>query len=830
MEINQLINHILDGNAVLFLGAGFSRDAINQRNKKMKDANGLSRELCRELDIPEDDDLSGVSDLYLGSKDERDYDVKAQKLITKLQQNFTCKQFSLSQQIIAQQKWIRVYTTNYDDVLETAGEKVDRIYTPMLLSDTVERINCVESVVHMNGYIRNLDKNSLENEFKLCTRSYLIQNLKNSPVFGLFKKDLKEARAIVFIGTSLKYDLDIQQVLFAESDFRNKLIFIDRVADTTDKTIILEDNKKKLLGIVHHIGLDGFADQISNQKKHYFPDEDNFVLRNFERINSKDYAHIPGSRMDTWRLFESGSLERGLVYSHVNDDTYVVRRSIIKDIETSLGKDEFTVQIIHSNLGNGKTCLIEYLMCFFSDKYDVYYFKQLYDDLEQELRIIEKRPGKKVLFIEDYNLYIKVLTSIRYYCNSEWSIVVSCRTYINNNSIYKLCDALGKKIDEIEEYDINYFTSEEKKKIVASLQNVNQADFKDLNEPKALKLLDSKCRNCWSNTVMFIFRSRLIGEKVERVFQNLRKNNSNMEVVMAAIVNNIVGMNLSYGQLLELLQVPQSSISCTRDQDVAELLSIRDGRIEIKSSVLSLYVIRKEKLYAEIIKVMEKMVRNADILLDNDSEMVKRLLISISNISELFYKKLPYYSAEVGNDELHQEILRYFDDVSKVKYYEHNEFFWLQYAMACMTMQEYQYAENHFALAHNYEKKKSNESYQIKVQYGRFLLERAIYEKDERTPYGTLKKANTEWNTVLFNNEAQKFYVYKQMYLYPSYIEVYGRQFTEKEYNNTVKMLENMSITIRKTAYTKHHLKEREQAIKYLEEAQKLLFKTVIKG
>ena len=294
----------------------------------------------------------------------------------------------------------------------------------------------MESVVHMNGYIRNLDKNSLENEFKLCTRSYLIQNLKNSPVFGLFKKDLKEARAIVFIGTSLKYDLDIQQVLYAESDFRNKLIFIDRVADATDKTIVLEDNKKKLLGIVHHVGLDGFADQINNQKKHYLPDEDNFVLRNFERINSRDYEHDPGSRMDTWRLFESGSLERGLVYSHVDDDTYVVRRSIIKDIETSLEKDDFTVQIIHSNLGNGKTCLIEYLMCFFSDKYDVYYFKQLYDDLEQELRIIEKRPGKKVLFIEGYNLYIKVLASIRYYCNSDWNIVVSCRTYINRSSRY----------------------------------------------------------------------------------------------------------------------------------------------------------------------------------------------------------------------------------------------------------------------------------------------------------------------------------------------------------------------------------------------------------
>ena len=93
-----------------------------------------------------------------------------------------------------------------------------------------------------------------------------------------------------------------------------------------------------------------------------------------------------------------------------------MRRSIIKDIETSLEKDDFTVQIIHSNLGNGKTCLIEYLMCFFSDKYDVYYFKQLYDDLEQELRIIEKRPGKKeTLWKGDFSLSFRETRNLTAY-------------------------------------------------------------------------------------------------------------------------------------------------------------------------------------------------------------------------------------------------------------------------------------------------------------------------------------------------------------------------------------------------------------------------------
>lgn len=830
MNQEQIIKHILDGNAVLFLGAGFSREATNQLKKKMKDASALSRELCQELGIPEDDDLSAVSDLYLGNKSAPDYDEKAQKLITKLQKNFTCTQVSSAQQIIASQNWIRVYTTNYDDVLETAGEQSGRAYTPMLLNDPVKQITGTNAVVHLNGYIRNLDKNRLENEFKLCTRSYLIPNFLESDVYGLFKKDLKEARIIVFIGTSLKYDLNIQQILFAESDYRDKLIFIDRVVEPDDKSVILEDNKKKLLGEVFHIGLDGFTKQITETKKNYTPSKEEIVLRSFEKISPTDYSSGVGSRMDTWRLFESGSLERGLIYSHINDDTYVVRRSILGEICESLRKDEFSVHVIHSNLGNGKTCFMEYLMCYLSDQYNVYHFKRSYDDIEQELRHIAKMTGKKVIFIEDYNLYIRLLKIIRYYCNNDWCLIVSCRTYINENSIYKLCEALEKDIEEISEHDINYFTPEEKKKVVASLQNINQADFKDLSDPKALKLLENKCKNCWSNTVMFMFKSKPVGEAIEKVFEKLRKNNRNTEVVLAAIVNNIVGMNLAYGQLLELLQVSQSSISCPRDEDVAELLNIQDGRIEIKSSLLSLYVIRKENLYADVIKVMEKMVRNADRLLDDDSEMVKRLLISISNISELFYKHLPYYSASADSEELHQEILKYFDDVSKVRYYADNEFFWLQYAMACMTMREYQFAENHFALAHKYEKQKSIESYQIKVQYGRFLLERAIYEGNERTPYSVLRKANAEWKTVITNNEAQKFYVYKQMYLYPKFIEAYGARFTEREYNNADKMLENMITTIKKADNSSYRKADREKAIKHLEKSRKLLLKAVVKA
>ena len=114
-----------------------------------------------------------------------------------------------------------------------------------------------------------------------------------------------------------------------------------------------------------------------------------------------------GGQVDYW-------LERILGYRVTAEEIPGTELIRVSYRNRELGRD-----IRPKNVGTG----------FFSDKYDVYYFKQLYDDLEQELRIIEKRPGKKVLFIEDYNLYIKVLASIRYYCNSDWSIVVSRRIY-----------------------------------------------------------------------------------------------------------------------------------------------------------------------------------------------------------------------------------------------------------------------------------------------------------------------------------------------------------------------------------------------------------------
>lgn len=186
-----------------------------------------------------------------------------------------------------------------------------------------------------------------------------------------------------------------------------------------------------------------------------------------------------------------------------------------------------------------------------------------------------------------------------------------------------------------------------------------------------------------------------------------------------------------------------------------------------------------------------------------------------------------------GNGQLKEivcnELLEYFADISKVKYYENNEFFWLQYVMACMDMKEYGLAENNFRLAHQYEKEKSVESYQIKVQYGRFLLEKALAEGNEKIPIRVLKKVTDEWKKVFQNDETQKFYVYRQIYQYGQFLDEYAPQFNEEDYNKAIKLIETLTKTIRKCDKNDHRKSSREEALGILNKSAAKLLTAVVK-
>jgi hypothetical protein len=102
------------GTSILFLGAGFSAEATNTNDEEMKDVSALITYLL---------DKAGIT-----ATDGYDLDTAAEEFqkvhgneatIIALHSNFRTKNYTANQETIVIQPWRRIYTPNYDDVIET---------------------------------------------------------------------------------------------------------------------------------------------------------------------------------------------------------------------------------------------------------------------------------------------------------------------------------------------------------------------------------------------------------------------------------------------------------------------------------------------------------------------------------------------------------------------------------------------------------------------------------------------------------------------------------------------------------------------------------------
>ena len=120
MNIEEAIRHAIDGNAILFLGAGFSCGGKNRNGETLPSASELSKRLCKEMGIPESSDLAIVSDMFI---DHSVYGKGVKELISFLKKQCLALRISEAQETIINLPWRRIYTTNYDNIPEICSRK-----------------------------------------------------------------------------------------------------------------------------------------------------------------------------------------------------------------------------------------------------------------------------------------------------------------------------------------------------------------------------------------------------------------------------------------------------------------------------------------------------------------------------------------------------------------------------------------------------------------------------------------------------------------------------------------------------------------------------------
>ena len=164
MELQQAINYALDGNALLFIGSGFSIGAKKASGEEFASAGLLAKMLCAECGIPDEEqtsDLGLASEIFQSLKSESE-------LVDYLITEFSAVDVNTTQEIIGSVNWKRIYTTNYDNVMELAYAKNKKLTTPVVLSQKPSDFKDKASLcVHLNGRVDGLTIDKLNNELIL---------------------------------------------------------------------------------------------------------------------------------------------------------------------------------------------------------------------------------------------------------------------------------------------------------------------------------------------------------------------------------------------------------------------------------------------------------------------------------------------------------------------------------------------------------------------------------------------------------------------------------------------------------------------------------------
>lgn len=770
MTLEESIIHAINGNAVLFLGAGFNAEAINYKDEKFP----LGKQLCERLiedgniDVSEDgetdrEDLQYISERYLENNTKSD-------LINFLKKQFECKQLTDSQKTIAEINWKRIYTTNYDDCMEYATKEAkmqrESIDSKKNYADVLRKRG---AIIHINGYIGNITENDLNNTFKLLEESYQKRTLPDSDVALTLSNDIKNAQCFIFIGYSLDYDLELQQIFVEGGMTKNKSVFITYNASNRTK------HKVERFGTLVDIGIDEFVRILKEHNEQYEPKIVDYKLKLLNELKSEDYMPTTFiSDKNITELFLKGDIKMENLFSTCSDK-YTVKRALCDEIENDiLGQTQAI--IIHSMMGNGKTVLLKQLAVDLCSKGRVFFLDDISSYIQDDLDYLSEQKGLKFIFIDNYTRiidseYARVLSNCK---QSGMKFIFSVRSYMYDNSYQRFKNVFNIDENKIDIYNINILNSIEQNKMLGLLDAYSLWGRKaTLSRQEKKKYISKKCHGEIKNIMLDLLNSQKARKDIKDLLKELFKFQDIKEIILLSFICEIIDCNITLEEIVLLLGKQARTAGILQNEQISELLDFDNNTLKLKSSVVAEYILHKMHYNDDVELIINKII----IVLNNNShisryEHMLRMIISYSNIRMLFNRRDKTYS---------EKITKIYEVAKTLRYYKENPFFWLQYAIAKMEIHDYQAAQIYIDNAESFRKKKyETDSWQIDTIKGRLLLEQTIFNNNVEDAYENFDMA---YHYLHDNNTNDIQYPLRQVSLFEQYYKKFYPTFSNEEKN-----------------------------------------------
>lgn len=761
MDLNNAIRHALDGNAILFLGAGFSIGGTNKIGEMLPTASKLSFEMCDELGIERSDDLALTSQRFI---DDPVVGRGINSLISFLKSRLICTTSTPVQDAIIGLPWLRIYTTNYDNIIEISSKKqnIERetitATVPKYSFDNIE-----SSIIHMNGNIIKITPEKFYDEFKITNESYLKQGFLDSPWGDQFVHDINNCKAIIFVGYSLKYDLELQKIM--HNKVFGKSVFIDQ-ADISSNQFYLFNK----WGNFYPIEVTGLADAILSEKSSYTPTKREKKLIGLQEIFVNNYVHKPITPNDVLNLLVYGEYNR---YDfRTTYPLYIKREESLNEVKRVLESKK--ICIIHSNFGNGKSIFLDYLASEFIEENNIYFLNST-KYIQDDLRIIRSRKTScNIIFIDDYDLHIPIFKELSIDFPDNIKIVATSRSSLSDILMDRLETDYHFLLNDIGVVNIEIISEKDRPRLISLLNEYNLwGSNSTLSDAQKDDLINIKYRNRLSSIFYMLLDSKIIAQKMDKIFNDI----SNKEIekyILAQSICNICNFKLRGYEIAHLAEISYAEIEkLSLSSTFKELFLRTSDDIELRSSIFSQYIICSTKNYTLISELLKKLYINSFNSLFKNYDTIQKKLISRSNLIEIFGGKRNSNSTQRDKD-----IYNFYNNIQN--YSKNNPFFWLQFGITALNLNMHADAKIYFENAYSYATALENfDSFQLDTHYARFLLTE-ILNYDGTFDFDKLTKAHR----LLMDNsnaEIRLSYVLRQVGIYYNIDQKYSSSFTAEQ-------------------------------------------------
>ena len=761
MEIDEALELAIDGHAILFAGAGFSVGAINQSGQPIKLASELTTHLASKTNLPLGTPLEDTSEEFLSQFGE-------QALVRLLKDEFTTSEVTETHRRIVSLPWRGIYTTNYDNVLEKAARDVGSSLTSITLSQEA-RLRAEGSgtlCVHLNGYVDTLTSGSIGTELKLTDTSYLTASIGESPWATTLRQDLNLARAVFFVGYSLA-DLDIRRIVFESEELSQKSFFIvGRQPDSLTKMRVSR------FGKVISLDAADISDLISEKAAVYIPRAPDphigYSIRRFSAPEA-DPAFTDQSIFD---LLLFGDIRSELVWSSLNgNQRYSLERRTTQEILDAFDNG-IRVAVAHSELGNGKTLLLEGIKCrALQEGYEVYTVSERSNDTIRELDQILSMDSKALIFIDDYPSWLDEIRYFAHHSGPSHFLALSARNSVNDLMIDNLCETLGTQ--NIREYPLDLLGSEDLDWIVSFLEQYglwgNKASW---SARRKRDYLIKECRSQFASVLIDLFESPDIASRFKSILQGLNDKRDYYEVLLSAMALVVIQETPSTSLLTDIWGQKVLESNFKRNAAVGQIFDFQAGAFRIRSALAAQFIL--------------KHVADANITIDALIAMARafnKARYQSRTHGNLFRDMMRYSTIQnlLPERQRRPATIRYYEGIKNLSGCQQNSQFWLQYAIACLTLDQLDRAEKYFDTAYSYVRARGYDTYQIDNHYARFLLVWSVEREDSESCIDYFRRArNIIQNQI---RDRRRHYPYRVATSIGEFYEKYQTELSQAHLN-----------------------------------------------